>query len=1178
MVSYTIPPQTEFTPLVRLLAVASPSTVYNGASREAIFQGFKLYQDMAVSSIEGGIGGDDSITLRFSPLKGDCAVIIALRERNAFSAKCSCGDEEFPTRCPHVVCALMTVMNLLKPGVFKMNKEDRDHRKALIKDLFPEWKGAGDEQHEEAKGPHREDRIISLENEKRIRKSIGIGPEARKDSAFRIIAENKDNEYEWHIEKDGLRLPDTDAVLHDLPFELKNLIYRDRLLENTSDALMWYFRSFPKARHLVLLKIGEELFPLAWNESLPHKTWTSLDVHEGTVSVTKGVSLSGGTMPGIIMGHMATGRSGGDVCQVENKDGWTLWEIIHGALRKIGGGKGIRYENGGATFLMTREVFQKLDLSMRKAEIERLMENCRFAVDGIPAQPELLGMPRYRVCVEELPGEDACLLRGECVIDRTVYKPLNAPFHLIRAIDNRRTPKSMKRKGVKEELIDMLFRTMAQPNAIAVTELLNREANPVRSPRPNVVRFERSLVRNALSLINGKIYRFLLAGHGWAFAATDRQREVLLYSIPCEIFGHAIFRAGPHLEDVMVVDRQVFAARFNIFDEKMRHSGIEISYKDMPLTPVSWDFAIDAVQPAAIDWFELRPEIACSGKAIDRQVWEMALKNKGVVVRDGVMEVLDAASLEKLARIAQVTAKPARGRREVISMPRLRMLELLYLRREGIEVRLSGDDENLLQSLAGFRGIDEKPLPAGLAGTMRGYQKEGYWWISFLYEHRFGGCLADDMGLGKTLQAIAFLGALKEGIVGKRQSIGPSLVVAPPSLIFNWEQEIQRFYPGTRIAVYRGGRRSPAFKDVDVVLTSYGLVLRDIEQLQENPFEAVIFDEAQAIKNIFAGTTTAVRKLKARFKLALTGTPVENHLGEYFSIIDLVLPGLLGDYREFQHEAKYEATKLLPKVARMTKPFLLRRTKDLILKELPPRMEHDVYLDLTQKQKAFYNRTVDEVREAVEKAYKDKTSSQANVIALTAIMKLRQICLTPELLVPEMNEPSPKVDFLATKIDELFSESHSALVFSQFTSFLDIVEPVIKEAGYPLLRLDGSTPVVQRKKIVEAFQNSSGPAVFLLSLKAGGQGLNLTKASYVFHLDPWWNPAVENQASDRAHRIGQTRSVMVTRLLMRHTVEEKMMELKMRKMKLYRALLQSPESGPSTAITKEDFDFLLSGG
>ncbi len=260
-----------------------------------------------------------------------------------------------------------------------------------------------------------------------------------------------------------------------------------------------------------------------------------------------------------------------------------------------------------------------------------------------------------------------------------------------------------------------------------------------------------------------------------------------------------------------------------------------------------------------------------------------------------------------------------------------------------------------------------------------------------------------------------------------------------------------------------------------MILTSYGLVLRDIEKLSEIPFRIIVFDEAQTVKNIFAGATGAVRRLKGFFKVVLTGTPIENHMGEYYSIMDLVLPGLLGDYREFQGKAKQNISTFLPEVVERTKPFVLRRTKEHILKELPPKVEHDLYLDLTDKQKAFYTRTVEEVRSTIDAAYNQKTAAQAKIIALTAIMKLRQICLTPELLVPSVKDLSPKIQFLKEKLDELQVESHSALVFSQFTSFLDIVEMSLLKGrvpAFPARRLDAGIETERDRRRLPGVQQT----------------------------------------------------------------------------------------------------------
>jgi non-specific serine/threonine protein kinase len=404
----------------------------------------------------------------------------------------------------------------------------------------------------------------------------------------------------------------------------------------------------------------------------------------------------------------------------------------------------------------------------------------------------------------------------------------------------------------------------------------------------------------------------------------------------------------------------------------------------------------------------------------------------------------------------------------------------------------------------------------------------------------------------------------------------PHLVVAPPSLLFNWEAEIARFLPSARVLLYSGTTRSiDQFQDHDIIITSYGIVQRDYEKLEQLRFDVLIFDETQVVKNLQAATTNAVRKLKGSFVLALTGTPVENHLGEYYAIMDLCLPGLLGSHDEFNRQIAKGGPSATQRLVQRTRPFVLRRTKQLIASELPPKIETDIQLELSQKQKVLYQRTVEEVKGQVQEAYQNHAAAQARIIALTAILRLRQICLAPALAAASASDSSPKLDFLIEQLEELRDEGHSALIFSQFTGYLDIIEKGLKQQGLDFLRLDGSTPVPQRKKLVQTFQDSTEPLVFLISLKAGGKGLNLTRATYVYHMDPWWNPAVENQASDRAHRIGQTGQVTITRLIMRHTIEEKMMALKARKLELYKALLEDGTGGGGSGLTREDFEFLL---
>ncbi|MGB0257321.1 MAG: DEAD/DEAH box helicase, partial [Coraliomargarita sp.] len=332
--------------------------------------------------------------------------------------------------------------------------------------------------------------------------------------------------------------------------------------------------------------------------------------------------------------------------------------------------------------------------------------------------------------------------------------------------------------------------------------------------------------------------------------------------------------------------------------------------------------------------------------------------------------------------------------------------------------------------------------------------------------------------------------------------------------------------------------------------------------------------EAHNLKSVTAARTKAATKLNRRFTLCLTGTPVENNASEFYSVLSAAVPGIFGTLQSFK-----DAFRLTPdRILGRSKPFILRRTKQAILTELPKKEEHELLLKMSSIQKEIYTRTVAEVREEVAEAYADRPDQQAGIVALAAILRLRQVCVSPELLGKQLPEPAPKFQYMADKLEELQAEGHAALVFSQFIGGLDQMEQVAQARGIQYLRMDGKTPVAERKKIVRSFQSGEGPAFFFISLKTGGVGLNLTRANYVFHLDPWWNPAVENQASDRAHRIGQTRSVFVQRLIMQHSIEARMLELKARKAELFRQLVEQPgEHRASAGLSREDFDYLLNG-
>jgi superfamily II DNA or RNA helicase len=449
----------------------------------------------------------------------------------------------------------------------------------------------------------------------------------------------------------------------------------------------------------------------------------------------------------------------------------------------------------------------------------------------------------------------------------------------------------------------------------------------------------------------------------------------------------------------------------------------------------------------------------------------------------------------------------------------------------------------LRQLAADFQGLPPTALPKGLQAQLRPYQQRGVDWLAFLREAELGGLLADDMGLGKTLQALVAIASVP----------GPSLVVAPTSVLRNWQAEAERFLPGLSVCVYHGpGRALDA--GADLVITSYALLRRDLDVLAALPWRYAVLDEAQAIKNPDSQVSRAARQLQAHHRLALTGTPVENHLGELWSLFAFVLPGFLGRREAFAERVADalggpDQHLALAWLRQRVRPFILRRLKSEVAPELPARTEMIIRCELSEDEHQLYEAVrlsaLDEVRAAI--------GAKRSLGVLEALLRLRQAACHPGLLPGREETTSSKQDALIERLDSLASQGHRALVFSQWTSFLDLVEAALEDAGIPCCRLDGSTR--DRHAVVERFQAPDGPPVFLLSLKAGGTGLNLTAADYVFHLDPWWNPAVEDQAVDRAHRIGQTRPVFSVRLVAAGTVEERIVALQGAKRELARAAI-----------------------
>jgi superfamily II DNA or RNA helicase len=460
--------------------------------------------------------------------------------------------------------------------------------------------------------------------------------------------------------------------------------------------------------------------------------------------------------------------------------------------------------------------------------------------------------------------------------------------------------------------------------------------------------------------------------------------------------------------------------------------------------------------------------------------------------------------------------------------------------------------------LSGFSGIPEAPLPRDLAATLRGYQRRGVDWLSFLRRAGLGALLADDMGLGKTLQALCAIE-------------GRTLVVAPTSVLHNWAEEVRRFRPGLRSSVYHGERRA-LDPSADLTLTTYAILRLDADALARVTWDTVVLDEAQAIKNPDSQVARAAFGLEARFRVALTGTPVENRLDELWSQMHFLNRGLLGGREDFAERYARPISDGTPgasaRLRDRIRPFLLRRLKQEVAPELPPRTEAELRCELTPEEREVY----DTVRAATLRDVVEKLRSGGSVLAaLEALLRLRQAACHPGLIPGCFAPTSSKVALLLEALEEVVAEGHKALVFSQWTSMLDRVEPHLASAGIAFERLDGSTR--DRAGVVHRFQDDAGPPVMLVSLKAGGTGLNLTAADHVFLLDPWWNPAVENQAADRAHRIGQDRPVIVYRLVAENTVEERILALQERKRALADAALG--EGDRAAALTREDLVTLL---
>jgi non-specific serine/threonine protein kinase len=637
-------------------------------------------------------------------------------------------------------------------------------------------------------------------------------------------------------------------------------------------------------------------------------------------------------------------------------------------------------------------------------------------------------------------------------------------------------------------------------------------------------------------------------------------------------YGTFEMRARTHPFDFLMHSIPALtAAGFEIYGDK------ESLGKVNPHTPT-----IRVNISSGIDWFELDAVVQFGEQEVKLREIRKALKrgDRYIKLADGSIGQIPEAWLERYKHLFGMAQETESGMR--VSDLQLALVDELL--EDASQLNVAPEFYEKRQRLKGFENIQPWPIPDGFTGELRPYQKAGLDWLHFLKEYGFGGILADDMGLGKTVQVLAFLQSQREppaGMTPQAQINNAALLVVPKSLLANWQRESARFTPGLRILEYMGNARdksTESFKDYDIVLTTYGTMLRDIETLREYRFSYIILDESQAIKNALSQSAKAARLLTAEQRLCMTGTPVENNTFELWSQFAFINPGLLGsmDYfkREFASpiESKQdEGTADLLK--RIVYPFILRRTKGQVAPELPPRTERIIYTDLEPAQRKIYTRTRDYYRSQLLGMIDESGLENARMKILEGLLRLRQVCIHPALVEPTYNKQAAKFEVLLETLETLRAEGHKALVYSQFVQTLKLLETEMNKLGLSYTYLDGSTR--DRQQRVDLFQSESSISFFLISLKAGGVGLNLTAADYVIHIDPWWNPAVEMQAADRAHRIGQEKPVFIYKLIARETVEEKILELQARKRELVEQLISS-ESSFFKSLTKDDVKVLFS--
>jgi SNF2 family DNA or RNA helicase len=658
---------------------------------------------------------------------------------------------------------------------------------------------------------------------------------------------------------------------------------------------------------------------------------------------------------------------------------------------------------------------------------------------------------------------------------------------------------------------------------------------------------EDSTVDAAAAIVRSVPEMFEVTPHGYRLAAEARLHDMVAVRFMTDLLPALEATAGLKVE---------------------RHGTVP-DYKEAAAAPV---VNLGGGSSADHDWFDLTITVTVGGEEVPFAELFVALAGgqSHLILPSGTFFSLDREELRELAQLIAEARGLHDARGDGIRLSRFQASLWEDFLRLGVVTAQASQWEDSVRALAGAVDRSEHAPPASLRATLRPYQRTGFNWLAFLYEHRLGGVLADDMGLGKTLQALALMCHTKERALTK----DPYLVVAPTSVVGNWASECHRFAPDLKVVTVTetGRRRSTTLQmlaaDVDVVVTSYSLFRMEYDEYAAVGWAGLFLDEAQFAKNRLSQTYQRAKSLPVPFKVAMSGTPIENNLMELWSLLSIAAPGLFSNPERFAEYyggpiEKGRDAERLAQLRRRVRPLMLRRTKEQVARDLPDKQEQILELDLSPKHKKVYQTYLQRERQKVLGLLDDMSKNRFEIFR--SLTLLRQASLDVSLVdATHTGVPSTKLDALMEMLDDIVGDGHRVLVFSQFTRFLTLARGRLRKAGIDHCYLDGRTR--HRPAVIAEFREGQAP-VFLISLKAGGFGLNLTEADYCILLDPWWNPATEAQAVDRVHRIGQTRKVMVYRLVAKDTLEEKVMALKAKKAALFANVMDGGgfESGAMTA-------------